>query len=292
MVIEAPSSPVGKLSFSLTAAFVFVLPSLGALAALVTLVLGRVGPTHLVLFFLGFLFSGLGVTVGYHRLLTHRSFEAHGAVKAVLLVLGSMAVEGRADEWVANHMKHHIHSDQEGDPHSPREGFLHAHWFWLPQFAGIDTARYAPWVLRDPVAQWVSRWFPLWVTLGYVLPLAVGGWEGLIWGGLFRQFAVQHVTMAVNSVCHRWGGRPFRTNDLSRNNPIIGLLGLGEGWHNNHHAFPSSAIHGLRWYQFDLSGYLIRVMGLLRLARDVVIVRKEQWLARWNQQPGQQASAT
>jgi stearoyl-CoA desaturase (Delta-9 desaturase) len=109
----------------------------------------------------------------------------------------------------------------------------------------------------------------VWVVIGFVVPFLIAGWEGLIWGGLFRQFAVQNVTFAVNSVCHRWGARPFKTTDVSRNNWVVAILGLGEGWHNNHHAFPTSAYHGLRWWEFDLSRYVIRGLELTRLARNV-----------------------
>jgi stearoyl-CoA desaturase (delta-9 desaturase) len=147
--------------------------------------------------------------------------------------------------------------------------FAFAHIGWLIPATEVETKKYAPLVLRDPVAMFVSRTFVAWLVLGYAIPLMIAGWEGLIWGGLFRQFAVQNVTFAVNSVCHRFGNRPFRTNDLSTNNWVVGLLGLGEGWHNNHHAFPTSAFHGLRWWQVDISAYVIRALAALRLAWNV-----------------------
>src|SRR4030095_13528495 len=230
---------------------------------------GRVGPQHLVMFLGMFVLTGLGITVGYHRMATHRSFEAHPVVKTILLILGSMAVEGPAIGWIANHLKHHTYSDREDDPHSPTKGFIHSHWGWLTEFGAIDESKDAAFAQRDPILQFVSRTFVIWVTLGYVIPFLIAGWEGLIWGGLFRQFAVQHVTFAVNSVCHRFGSRPFRTGDLSTNNWVVGVLGLGEGWHNNHHAFPTSAFHGLRWWEFDLSAYVIRALAGLRLATNV-----------------------
>lgn len=253
----------------LTAIFVFFFPGAGSLTALVLAAQGHVAGVHLALFALGFLLTGFGITIGYHRLLTHRSFETSPAVKAILLVLGSMAAEGRAIDWVANHVKHHAYSEQQDDPHSPTAGFLHSHWGWLFAFSVIDVERYAAPVLRDRVAKTVSDTFALWVIVGYVVPFLVAGWEGLIWGGLFRQFAVQNVTFAVNSVCHRWGRRAYKTNDDSRNNWVVGLLGLGEGWHNNHHAFPTSAFHGLRWWEIDLSGYVIRWLEAIGLAWNV-----------------------
>ena len=239
------------------------------MAALVLLLQGRVTGTHLLLFGVGFLLTGFGITIGFHRLLTHHSFETTPVVKGLLLVFGSMAVEGRPIDWVANHLKHHAFSERPGDPHSPSEGFLHSHWGWLFRFSGSDVERYAASVRRDPVAKWVSDTFVVWAVLGYAVPFLIAGWEGLIWGGLFRQFAVQNVTFAVNSVCHRWGRRPFKTNDQSRNNVIVGLLGLGEGWHNNHHAFPTSAFHGLRWWELDLSGQVIRWLEATKLAWNV-----------------------
>ena len=180
-----------------------------------------------------------------------------------------MAAEGRAIDWVANHIKHHAYSEQPGDPHSPTHGLLHAHWGWLFDFSTIDVERYGRSVSNDRVARWVSDTFILWLLVGYLVPFWIAGWEGLIWGGLFRQFAVQNVTFAINSVCHRWGRRPYATNDASRNNVIFGLIGLGEGWHNNHHAFPTSAFHGLRWWEFDLSGQVIRALEAARLAWNV-----------------------
>jgi stearoyl-CoA desaturase (delta-9 desaturase) len=255
-------------------AFVMVLPGLAVLVAVALILLGRVQGIHVALFGIFFILTGLGITVGYHRLATHRSFETNSVIKAALLICGSMALEGPVVEWVANHIKHHANSDQLDDPHSPHrhgfwQGLWHAHVGWLVPYTEIETTKYAAVVMRDPVAMAVSKTFPIWVTVGYVIPFLIAGWEGLIWGGLFRQFVVQNITFAVNSVCHRFGSRPFRTGDLSTNNLIVGVLGLGEGWHNNHHAFPTSAFHGLRWWELDISGHFIRTLAALRLAWNV-----------------------
>ena len=258
------------LATVLSNVFVLAFPTIGVLGALVTLIQGRASQIHLVLFAVGFIVTGLGVTIGYHRLLTHRSFETHRILKAALLVCGSMAVQGPAADWAAYHRRHHAAADQPGDPHSPMDGLFHAHWGWLIRVTATDRAlRARPGCPDDPIDAWVSDTFVLWVIVGYVAPLLIGGWEGLIWGGLFRQFAVSNVTFAVNSVCHRWGSRPFRTNDESRNNWIVAILGLGEGWHNNHHAFPSSAFHGLRRWEFDLSGQVIRCLEAARIVWNV-----------------------
>jgi len=213
--------------------------------------------------------TALGVTVGFHRMLTHRSFQPHPAIKFIMLVFGSMALEGPAIEWASTHTKHHAHADREGDPHSPLEGFFHAHVGWLFKDFEADPKVYCKHLLKDPIVMFVSRTFFLWAILSLVIPFAIGGWQGLLWGGLVRIFLAHHVTWSVNSVCHTFGKREFETTDQSRNEWIVGLLAFGEGWHNNHHAFPRSAFHGLRWWQFDLSGYLIWTLERLKLVQDV-----------------------
>lgn len=211
----------------------------------------------------------LGVTVGYHRMLTHRSFRPHPVVKFILLVLGSMSIEGPALQWAATHIKHHALSDREGDPHSPVEGFFHAHIGWMFGDDEGDPNTYCRNLVNDRMVVFVSRTFLLWSILAFVIPFAIGGWTGLLWGGLVRIFLTHHVTWSVNSVCHTFGKRAYETRDRSRNEWVVGLLGFGEGWHNNHHAFPRSAFHGLRWWQFDLSGYVIWTLERLGLAHDV-----------------------
>jgi stearoyl-CoA desaturase (delta-9 desaturase) len=266
----------------LTLIFVWLLPISGVFLAAITLVMGQVSLFHVAMFFVGWLLTGTGITVGYHRLATHRSFETHPFIKGLLLILGSMAAEGPVLDWVANHVKHHANSDRQDDPHTPTDGFMHAHWWWLVRFGEIDSDTYAPFIRRDPVAMFVSRTFIIWVTLGYVVPFLIGGWTGLIWGGFLRAFWVYNVTFAVNSVCHKFGSRPYPTGDLSTNNWIVGVLGLGEGWHNNHHAFPFSAAHGLRWWQIDVSAWVIRLMRFAGLAWNVRHPTEEQMRSRLN----------
>ena len=234
-----------------------------------------------------FLASGLGITIGFHRLFTHRSFATLRPIKLALAVMGSMAVEGPLLYWVATHRRHHQLSDQEGDPHSPHAfggglwgvlaGCWHAHvgWLFVPR---PDLSRYVGDLEEDAGLRRISHLFVLWVTLGLLLPAVAGGlisgtWLGaglgLLWGGLVRVFLVHHLTWSINSVCHLWGQRPFESQDESRNNVVCGVLAFGEGWHNNHHAFPSSARHGLRWWELDLSYLVIRVLELLGLAWNV-----------------------
>ena len=232
--------------------------------------------------------TAVGITVGYHRLFTHRAFETNRVVQFVLAVLGSMAVEGPLLKWVAVHRCHHQYSDTREDPHSPhklRNGFLgvllglwHAHIGWFFQPDPPNLPHYVKDLQQSGALRTASSLFPLWATLGLLIPAALGGlltgtWlgvlTGLLWGGLARVFLVHHVTWSINSICHLWGGQPFRTGDDSRNNIVFGILGFGEGWHNNHHAFPSSARFGLRWWQIDLGYWFICVLALLGLASRV-----------------------
>jgi stearoyl-CoA desaturase (delta-9 desaturase) len=205
--------------------------------------------------------------------------------------MGSMAVEGSVLHWVAVHRKHHQHSDGEADPHSPHahgggfrgtlKGMWHAHIGWsLGKKKKEDLSKYVYDLKKQRVVVWVSNLFPLWVAIGLALPAALGGlltmsWMGVLlgflWGGLVRVMLVHHATWSINSVCHLWGSRPYRSNDESRNNVVFGVLALGEGWHNNHHAFPTSARHGLAWWQLDVSYLVIVVMSWLGLASNVKV---------------------
>jgi stearoyl-CoA desaturase (Delta-9 desaturase) len=248
---------------------VVVLPFLATLFAIELLWQRAVNWTDIALFMTFNVIAGLGVTIGYHRMLTHRSFRPNPVVKFIFLAFGSMAVEGPALEWAATHIKHHAHSDREGDPHSPVEGFWHAHMGWMFKVRDADPNVYCRNLVKDPMVVFMSRTFFLWMILSLVIPFAIGGWTGLLWGGLVRIFFTHHITWSVNSVCHTFGKREFETRDQSRNEWVVGLLGFGEGWHNNHHAFPRSAFHGLHWWQFDLSGYVIWTLERVGLVRDV-----------------------
>jgi stearoyl-CoA desaturase (delta-9 desaturase) len=235
--------------------------------------------------------TGLGITVGYHRLFTHRSFKTTRPIRALLAVLGSMAVEGPLIEWVATHRKHHRFSDHPGDPHSPHvekspgwrgalRGLGHAHVGWM--FRGGDMAnpaRYAKDLLADRDLRFISRTFPLWVLAGLSIPFGlgvaltgsvVGGLTGLLWGGAVRVFLLHHATFSINSLCHYYGRRPFTTGDQSRNLAWLAPLSFGEAWHNNHHAFPTSARHGLGRLQLDPGAWLITALERCHLAWDLV----------------------
>jgi stearoyl-CoA desaturase (delta-9 desaturase) len=243
-----------------------------------------IGWPELTLFVVLFTLPGIGVTVGYHRLLSHRSFETGPVTKASLLALGAMSIPSRPIDFAATHLEHHANSDREGDPHSPLDGFLHAHAGWLLDIRRPRARdRYCRHLLKDPAVMFVERTAFLWFGLGFfVIPFAVAGWNGFLWGGLVRMGFGNHLAYAVNSICHKFGSRPFDTGDESRNNFMMGVLAFGEGWHNNHHAFPASAYHGMGWRQPDLSGLVIRLLVRCGLAWNVkepsprLLVRKRR----------------
>ncbi len=227
------------------------------------------GTKELILFLVFSLLTGVGTGVGFHRLLTHRSFETRPSIRAFFIILGTMAIPTRPIDFAANHLKHHAFADREGDPHSPLDGFVHAHIGWVLKAPEADRERYGKKLLQDPVVLFVERTTLLWFFLGLLIPYLIAGWPGLIWGGLIRYGYHNHVTFSVNSICHTFGSRPFNTPDRSRNNWLIGLLAFGEGWHNNHHAFPAMAYHGIGWRQFDLNSLVIRSLVALHLAWNV-----------------------
>jgi stearoyl-CoA desaturase (Delta-9 desaturase) len=244
-----------------------------------------------------YVLCGFGVTVGFHRLLTHRSFKTTRPVRALFAVLGSMAIEGPVIEWVSTHRKHHRFSDEDGDPHSPHgqeetglrgtlRGLGHAHIGWI--FRGVDMAnpeRYSKDLLADRDIRFIDRTFPLWAVLGLMFPFGLGmaltgtlagGLTGLLWGGAVRLFLLHHVTYSINSLCHFFGRKEFPTGDESRNLAWLAPLSFGEAWHNNHHAFPTSARHGLGRFQLDPGAWLISGLELCGLAWDVVRIPRER----------------
>ncbi len=277
-----------------------VLPFAAFLAALVLLWNRAVGPADLAILAAMYLVTALGVTVGFHRLLTHRSFQTHKPVEYALAIAGSMAVQGPVIDWVADHRKHHAHTDADGDPHSPHvghgsglAGLWHAHVGWLFDSNGqADRRKYAPDLMDDRGMRWINRHFLLFVGLSLLLPFAAGwavtgslvggGLTALLWGGLVRIFFVHHITWSINSICHFHGARRFATDDHSTNVWWLSLASLGESWHHNHRAFPRSAFHGLRRWELDPSAVVIRAMKRLGLAWNVVQItpeRQEQKLA-------------
>ncbi len=247
--------------------------------------------SDLVVFVVTYMLTGLGVTVGFHRLLTHRSFRTYHWVRVVAAILGSAAVEGPVIEWVATHRKHHRFSDAEGDPHSPHvgrrrgligalAGLAHAHIGWVFSDAEVaDESRYAKDLLDDRAIVFVDRTFVVWALAGLAFPFGlgvaltgsvIGGLTGMLWGGAARLFVLHHATFSINSLCHFFGRQPFATGDESRNLAWLAPLTFGESWHNGHHAFPTSARHGLERGQLDLSSAVISGLERVGLAWDVV----------------------
>jgi stearoyl-CoA desaturase (Delta-9 desaturase) len=274
-----------------------VIPFAATIAAIALLWNNLVDPADLAIAAAMYMLTAIGITVGFHRLLTHRSFQTSKPVEYLFAVLGSMAVQGPVISWVADHRKHHAHTDEEGDPHSPHvghgdgvrgvlAGLWHAHSGWLMSTQGrADWRRYAPDLYEDRGMRLIGRRFVPLVFLSLAIPALAGylasgtlagAATGLLWGGLVRIFFVHHVTWSVNSVCHFLGSRRFETDDRSTNVFWLSLPSLGESWHHNHHAFPRSAVHGLGRWELDPSALVISTMEKLGLAWNVVRISPER----------------
>lgn len=275
------------------------LPIIGVVSAIALLWNRWVNWVDLALFLAMYTVCAFGITLGFHRMLTHKAFQAHPWLKTFFLISGSMAMQGPALHWAATHIQHHANSDEEDDPHSPLKSLWHAHVGWILNNFKPDIQKYAGAMLKDPIIVFIHNTFWLWVFAGLALPALIGAgaaqlmgqsvWfgalTGLIWGGFVRLFFNQHITWAVNSICHTFGSRQFETTDESRNNFLFGILAMGEGWHNNHHAFPRSARHGMSWKQPDPSAWAIWIMEKLGLIGDVVLISRKRIEARLRSEP-------
>ncbi len=278
-----------------------VVPFLATVAAVLLLWNSLVSPADLAIAAAMYLLTALGITVGFHRLLTHRSFQTSKRVEYAFATLGSLAVQGPVISWVADHRKHHAHTDEEGDPHSPHvghgegvrgvmAGLWHAHTGWLLSTQGrADWKRYAPDLYEDGGMRRINRRFVPLVFASLAIPALAGylvtgtlagAATGLLWGGLVRIFFVHHITWSVNSICHFLGTRRFDTDDRSTNVFWLSLPSLGESWHHNHHAFPRSAVHGLKRWEPDPSALVIAAMEKLGLAWNVVRISPERQAQR------------
>jgi stearoyl-CoA desaturase (delta-9 desaturase) len=277
------------------------IPFVAFIAAVILLWDRGVGWHDLALFAVFYFLTGFGVTVGFHRMLTHRSFQTSKPVEYAFAVLGSMSVQGPVINWVADHRKHHAHTDEEGDPHSPHvgagkgirgalRGLLHAHVGWLVTDQGrAERRKYAPDLMEDKGMRWINRHFVGIVVAGLVAPALIGfalsgtvagALTALLWGGLVRIFVLHHITWSINSVCHFFGTRRFALDDHSTNVFWLALPSFGEAWHHNHHAFPRSAVHGLRRFEPDPSAWLISAMERLGLVWNVVRISPERQAQR------------
>lgn len=289
----ADTAPAARLDRAL-ALIIVALPAVGTVLAIALWIAGHgPGPVEWAVFGVFYFATALGLEVGFHRHITHKAFNARPWVRATLIAMGSMGVHGPVNWWAAIHRRHHATSDGPGDPHSPHlsgagadgllKGLYHSHFGWL--FVGRSTRpdgweRYVPDLYRDPLVFRQHMQYYRWVVIGLVVPplvcgLAARSWSGVLlgflWGDLVRIFAVSHCIWALNSFCHVIGRRDFATtaHDRSRNSLLLALPTFGQGWHNNHHAFPGSAFTGLHWWQLDPGGLFVRVLQALRLVSDV-----------------------
>ncbi len=278
---------------------VAIVPPIGLLFAGIQVWGWGLSLTDLAIASVFYIVSGLGITVGYHRLFTHKSFDAPQWVRVGWAIAGSIAIQGSVIEWVATHRRHHAYSDEIGDPHSPHagmedgpkgvlRGLWHAHMGWMFEPDGSQPETWAPDLLEEPAIVRVNKAFPKLIIVSFVLPAVIGGLvtmsitgalTAFVWGSLIRIWLLHHVTWSINSICHFYGTRPFASRDESRNNIFLSLLSFGESWHNAHHAFPASARHGLRWWEFDASWVTIRLMSFVGMARNIKLPTASQ-LAR------------
>ncbi len=240
--------------------------------------------------------GSLGIGIGYHRLLTHRGFKTSKFIEYFLTLCGTLALQGGPIGWVATHRVHHANTEQDGDPHSPREGFWWSHMGWIVNGQSTHSevasmVRYVPDLAKDPFLNWLSRWsFVTQIPLIAILYWA-GGWPFILWGVCLRVVFSWHATCFVNSAAHVWGTRRFETRDDSRNNWWVALMSFGEGWHNNHHAFPAAARHGLSWYQIDINWYGIWILKKLGLARKIRLADPTIYFKDANPQTGIDATS-
>ncbi len=217
--------------------------------------------------------SGLGITLGYHRLVTHRAFQTTPLLRRLFMIAGTFAMQGGPASWASLHIQHHRFSDKPGDPHSPEVGgFWFAHCGWIFHEHRPNFRRYGKWLLKDKAIKHISKNYLGYSILGLIIPTLWCGWMGLLWGGFLRVFLCIHVTWCVNSICHWWGTRDYPTTpDTSRNNALVALVSFGEGWHNNHHRFMQMPFFGHKWYQIDMGKWLLVTLKLFGLVWDLKV---------------------
>lgn len=290
---HSPSSPsIPRAYQQALNAIVIALPPVSFVAAILVIIVWerQVQPLDLGLLIGMYTLTFLGITLGYHRLFTHRAFQTGAVLRAVLAIAACMTGQGTVTSWVSHHRAHHLHSDKEGDLHSPNlygrgfrglvRGLWHVHIGWLNQAIWTPPFPYIPDLLRDKIVQNIDRFYIVWVLLSLFIPTFLGGiltgswsgaFRGFLWGGVIRFFLVYQVTFGVNSICHLWGRRRFLTGDRSQNNPLLAIAALGEGWHHNHHAFPNSAKMGLKWWELDLGWLCILALSHLGLVWNIKV---------------------
>lgn len=265
-----------------------IIPTLGSIGLIILTLRTGINVIDIILLLGMYILTSLGITLGYHRYFAHHSFKTSTTIKVIFGILGSMSCQGPLIYWVASHRRHHRYSDISGDLHSPYinrnqpmgwwQGFYHSHMGWTYSHELTNSFLFAKDLVLDKTISTVNKYYYLWVLLGLIIPSIIEGiitwsWSGVLrgflWGGLLRLFLVHHSSWTIGSIAHIYGSSPFSNHDNSKNNFWIALPTLGEGWHNNHHAFPNSAFHGLEWWQVDVTGLVIRTLQLLDLAWDV-----------------------
>jgi stearoyl-CoA desaturase (delta-9 desaturase) len=270
-----------------------ILPTLATLYAIVAICIGRAEPWQIAMLLGSYFLTTLSITVGYHRLLTHRAFQTTSPIKIALVIIACTAGQGPPIYWVTNHRQHHRYTDRDGDPHSPINrngsplgawtGFWHSQIGWTFTHAPSNSLQYSPDLLKDKAVGWVGRHYLTWLMLGLIFPASIGFYldnslngfaQGLLWGGFVRMFITNQLTNAINSIAHMWGYQRYKMNNESRNNFVLGLLTLGEGWHNNHHHEGSHAIFSRAWYEIDIGGAFIVLLMCLGLAHNVRGLKK------------------
>jgi stearoyl-CoA desaturase (delta-9 desaturase) len=271
-----------------------LIPYVGLVSGIVLFWNRGVNRLDLAVFGVMYCITVLGIGMGFHRLIAHRAYQATTFLRATLVIAGSMAAQGPVIFWTAVHRRHHSYSDRDGDPHSPHlhgegaieilKGLWHSHMGWLFNHEVTDWGTYVRDLLHDRLIFKLNRMYFAWIILGLFLPaLAEGlismGWlgfaRGFLWGGLIRVLVVHHSTWSINSICHVFGSQPYQLKDHSTNNVVLAIPTFGESWHNNHHAFPSSAVHGLEWWQVDITGSMIKLCAKLGLASAVKVPKKK-----------------
>ena len=272
-----------------------LLPYLGLVAGITLFWRHGVSPLDLAVFGVMYCVTVLGIGMGFHRLMAHRAYQATTFLKTALVISGSMAAQGPVIFWTAVHRRHHSYSDRDGDPHSPHlhgegameilKGLWHSHMGWLFNHELTDWGTYVRDLLHDRLIFKLNRLYFVWIALGLVLPAVAEGlitmsWlgfaRGFLWGGLVRVLVVHHTTWSINSICHVFGSQPYQVKDYSTNNLVLAIPTFGESWHNNHHAFPSSAVHGLEWWQVDITGTMIKLCARVGLASAVKVPKKKE----------------
>ncbi len=263
-----------NLSYIYAWFLVFITP-LSVPLAIWTWYEGWVTKSDILLCIVMYSLSGLGITLGYHRLLTHRAYQSKRWFKQFLYVCGTFAMQGGPASWASLHIQHHRFADKPGDPHTPaQKGFWFAHCGWIFHEHRPNFRRYGKWLLKDRDVLHISRNYIPYSLIGLIVPFILGGWIGLLWAGFLRVFLCIQMTWCVNSVCHLWGRTAYAMNDTSKNNAFVALLTFGEGWHNNHHRFMQMPFLGHKWYELDLGKWLLIILKPLGVVWDFKIPKE------------------